>query len=203
MPKALPSSFLTVATLLLFSLLLGACASAPTRYSSLSGYSSIGYDPEVNKKTASKAYYYYLNALFLEKSGKIDSAIREVKDALFLDPHSPYLGYKLAALYERKGNPDAAMKQGQRVAADYPDFASVRLLLANLCSAKKDIPGAVKEYEAVLKLEPKNQEARASLSRIHMEMGHLDLAREILRGFPHLDALGLPVLPDQTSEALP
>lgn len=196
-------SFPILAGVFLLTVILSACASTPTRSSSMATYSFLGYDLEVNKGTASKAYYYYLNALFQERAGNIDKAIKEVKDALFLDSRSPYLGYKLASLYERKGQVDAAMKQAKRVAADYPDYVDVRLLLANLCSVKKDIPGAVGEYEAVLKLEPENREARVSLSRIHMEMGHSDLARDILRGFPWVDALGLPALPEQSSGTLP
>lgn len=203
MTKYLTGPLALVVSLLLLSLLLAPSASAGPKDSSLAAYSSKGYDPEVDKRTASKAYYYYLNALFLEKSGNIDKAIREVKDALYLDPRSPYLGYKLAALYERKGQIDAAMKQAKQVATNYPDYVDARLLLANLCAGKKDIPGAVSEYEAVLKLNPQHREARASLSRIHIEMGHLDLAQNILRGFPYPDALGLPVFTERATENLP
>ncbi len=58
--------------------------------------------------------------------------------------------YYLGSMYQSVGLYDFAAQEYRRFLNNFPDDAEARMLLAKLCYANGDFPGAIKEYERLL-----------------------------------------------------
>ena len=95
--------------MLLFLLLLGACAGRQEFQKLEKGTPSLQPTPTKLQKTQKKtlsssplAYYYFLLSQFKLKDGKVDEAIQDLKDAIACDIKEPSLHVELATLYIHK-----------------------------------------------------------------------------------------------------
>ena len=72
------------------------------------------------------------------------------------------------------------------------DESALRLRRAGVLRELKEIPGAVNEYERVLKLDPDHSGARAALGELYLETGDSKGAEKIHRRLLERDPLALP-----------
>ncbi|HET7216477.1 MAG TPA: tetratricopeptide repeat protein [Vicinamibacterales bacterium] len=88
------------------------------------------------------------------ESGRLDDARSAYERAIVASPDSPFLYRELADVMRREGNLDAAAQQAVKASELDPSDARVHTLLGEIHEARKDLPQAIAEYEASLKLEP-------------------------------------------------
>ncbi len=192
MARVKGSSSCWLGAVLTFSLVLASCSVVTNRYGSVSFDHFPGRDPGGVKREASEAYFHYIVSEKWREQADFTQAIGEAKRAIGTDSDSPYLRSYLATLYLEAGRIDNAFVLAKKVAKKYPNYLEGRLLLGRLCFALGDEGGAMENYEAALKLEPSNKEARVSLSRLHAKLGHLEQARRLLKGVPEWRMMALP-----------
>lgn len=157
-------------TMLVFPviLMLSGCTSLPVR--------EIAAEPPVAAASTAGAGFHYSIAILHALNENIGEAIREMEEAIALDPASPYLGKELASLYTEKGDAAKAMMICKQILQQHPDDIDTRLLLGGLYLSRKDYPGAAAEYRRVIGLDPKKTAARFYLGTSLAEMKKLDEA---------------------------
>jgi Flp pilus assembly protein TadD len=83
------------------------------------------------------------------------SAEKNFTQGLMLDSDSAEGHYELGKTYLAEGKLPDAEQHAQKAAALQPNMAPVHILLGNIAWKKQDAAGALKEYQAYLKLDPK------------------------------------------------
>ncbi len=115
--------------------------------------------------------------------GNADGAIEEYKLALMYDSHSALLYSRLATEYVKKGMFSLAMETCKEALQRDPNYLDARLILAGLYSTSHESKAALKEYDRVLKIDPKHEEAAVFKSQVLIEDGHIAEAAQSLRQF--------------------
>lgn len=111
--------------------------------------------------------------------GQTDLALRRIGASLALDPLNPYALDTLGQIFFAKGDLDAAEKAYRRLADASPAFDGNHQLLAEILVARGDREGALREAEAEVSVDARDQaravvyhalgresEAKAALERI-------------------------------------
>jgi len=160
-------------------LLLSGCAVLPIRKDAAPS-------PPIAVYSPSAGYHYSLGILHALNENP-DEAIREVEEALRIDPLSPYLAKELASLYMEKGDTERAFTLCKKTLEKYPNDGDTRLLLGGLYLSRKDYAAAAGEYRQVVDLEPKNAAARFYLGTSLAEMKRFDEAEAAFRGLLEID----------------
>ena len=78
-------------------------------------------------------------------------AIADLEKARALGLADARTFYYLGAMYQAVGLYDFAAQEYKRFLNNFPDDREARMLLAKLCYAAGDFPGAIREYETLLK----------------------------------------------------
>jgi tetratricopeptide (TPR) repeat protein len=111
----------------------------------------------------------------------VDSAIREYRVALEVDPkYAKVRNYVGLALYAR-GDVDGAIREF-RVAIDLdPEDAKAHYNLGNVLRDQGDVDGAIKEYHLAIDCDPKHANAHLALGQALLQQGRFDEARTSTR----------------------
>ncbi|HEX9155233.1 MAG TPA: tetratricopeptide repeat protein [Nitrospira sp.] len=93
-------------------------------------------------------------------------AEKNLIEGLKLDDGSPQGHYELAKTYWALGRWQDAEPQALKAAALQPAMAPVHVLLGNIALRKRDAPGALKEFQEYLRLDPKGPMAEGTQSMV-------------------------------------
>lgn len=102
----------------------------------------------------------------LEKQGDLAGALAAYRKAQMLDAQSAEAAYRGARVGKALGHEKAEVRRMAQLAVDLaPDRIPHRLLLAQMLVDAGDRKGAKHQYEAVLKRDPNNEEAKAQVRK--------------------------------------
>src|SRR4030043_2107194 len=165
--------FFLVISLSLFFLV--ACAGRPEIQKLEKGPSSIQPIPTNLQKTQKKslpsnplAYYYFLLSQLKLGEGKVDEAIKDLKEEIARDAKEPSLYVELATLYIHKGLLNEAIEECKTALLYNPDDVPAHLLLGGLYSILKKVPLAITSYKKVLEIDPQNRESYLFFSSLYV-----------------------------------
>jgi tetratricopeptide (TPR) repeat protein len=114
------------------------------------------------------AYLWY--ALFLQSYvNDIERALPLMRRALELDPLSPIIRNYYALALAADDRMDEALEANAQLLRDHPKFSEGYATRANLLEAKGDLVGALRSWDALLKLDP------AALGRLQSRCGTMAL----------------------------
>ena len=111
---------------------------------------------------------HFLKAEVALNQGDHDVATKEYELAVAADPTSALLRQRLAMLYVRDNRLPEALGQIAKGVEFDPSNVQARVLHAGILSALGRDGEAVTEYETVLELDPKNQEAHLFLGALYV-----------------------------------
>ncbi|MBL7664167.1 MAG: tetratricopeptide repeat protein [Bacteriovoracaceae bacterium] len=118
-------------------------------------------DSHINKKFAIK--HEELAELYLSYN-RYDEAVFEFNKAIGLNPENLELRIKLAKVYSKKGFVSKATEELKKLKNEYPGYIPCRIALGLLQYGNGNILEAHTEWQNVLSIEPKNEEAKMYLN---------------------------------------
>jgi tetratricopeptide (TPR) repeat protein len=131
-------------------------------------------DPKDNNSIA-------LRAAMQLQSGDADksaAAINDLQALLGRVPQNPVIRYNLARAYQAKGDLDAARVQYTEAVKQNKSFVAAHIGLGQVCLLKQDFGRAIESAETVLRLDPKNIQARVIKVNGLLNSASLTLARQ-------------------------
>src|SRR5579884_2865482 len=123
-----------------------------------------------------RASVHLVVGLFLAQSGKSEQSIARYKDAIRLDPTSPYAHYFLAQIYERSERMEMAVKAYREAVKLDPVYAAARTNLGVAYQHQGQLELAIPQYREVIKLNPNDAIAHANLACALAEQGKIEAA---------------------------
>ncbi len=124
----------------------------------------------------------HLSAGLLDERQKDFSAAEgEYKKVLEIDAHSTDAAIGLTNIYMKSGRLAEAEPLLRRLTSDRPDDGGLHLQLGRVLAAEKKNDDAIAEFEAALKLSPKDLEAQRDLADLYASAGKNDLAESAYR----------------------
>jgi Flp pilus assembly protein TadD len=124
----------------------------------------------------------HLSAGLLDERQKdFAAAETEYKKVLTIDAHSTEAAIGLTNIYMKSGRLTDAEPLLRRLAADRPDDAGLHLQLGRVLLAEKKNDDAIVEFQAALKLSPKDADAQRELADLYASAGKNDLAETAYR----------------------
>ncbi len=124
----------------------------------------------------------HLSAGLLDERQKdFPAAETEYKEVLEIDAHSTDAAIGLTNIYMKSGRLAAAEPLLRRLAADRPDDGGLHLQLGRVLVAQKKNDDAIAEFQAAVKLAPKDMEAQRELADLYASAGKNDLAEAAYR----------------------
>jgi len=143
------------------------------------------------KATAQRADFYYSLGLFYLKLGQKNETIRAWNAALEKGADHPRLHFDLGYLYIEVGDNDKAVRELSKAISGFsaPRFKREKLEALNLMGGahfqRQDYAGAYQAWSTILRLDPKNAEAKVHVALVQIIRGQLDdgirLLNEALR----------------------
>ena len=138
---------------------------------------------EAKKNAISSAEYHFSLAQAYSSDGNPDRAIEEYKLTLMFDPNSALVYTRLASEFIKKGMLTSSMEACKEAVRLDTKYIDARLILAGLYSAAHESPLALAEYDRILKLDPKNEEAAVYKAQVLIEDNLITQAGAVLRQF--------------------
>jgi tetratricopeptide (TPR) repeat protein len=105
------------------------------------------------------------------ESGDLSSALGQLRGLGRLCPDNPVVEFSLGLCYEQLGHAVSAMVHYNRAVALNPQFAPGRKRLAATALSAGRNDEAIRQYEALCRIEPENLTLRASLGSLHLHAG--------------------------------
>lgn len=107
-----------------------------------------------------------LGALLVE-TNRIAEGIAEYRAALDLNPFYPQAHYNLGVILKKTGKTEEAEAAYREAVKIQPHFSAARLNLGILLyNDRKDVRGAIEQFEAILTYDPTHAQARRALQQI-------------------------------------
>jgi tetratricopeptide (TPR) repeat protein len=131
----------------------------------------------------------YENGLVAERMENIREAATFYIGAIDANPGNTPARAHLGNLYVLAGMPDLALQQVKSGLTKHPDDATLLSVHAAALSLKRDYESALSEGQRAVELDPKSEDAIATLAAIQMAAGHPDKAAAVL-------AAAVALLPD-------
>lgn len=113
-------------------------------------------------------------------------AVGELERELELDPTSANAAYELGEIHRKAGDYDDARRWFTQAVQFYPDFEQARIGLGRVLLAQGSPAAAVKQLEAAIELNPRNEVAFYQLSLCHRALGDADRQRAAMAEFQRL-----------------
>jgi tetratricopeptide (TPR) repeat protein len=133
------------------------------------------------------ALRHYLQGIYAETSGDLETALEEIGRAFAFDPSAPDLAVKLADLSLQAGNPPAALEYARRGVALGDRTGKAYLLAGSALASMGRMADARAEFERAAATDSTNVEAWLALGRAGEEAGDVDAAAAALRRARALD----------------
>jgi tetratricopeptide (TPR) repeat protein len=115
-----------------------------------------------------------------EKLGKVREAAQFYQSTLDVSPDHLGATANLARLYVFSGVPDRAMELIKPALVKHPDDSELLTLRAAVRVQQKDLAGGQEDAERAVQLDPKNQDAVATLAGIYTSAKAYDKAQTLL-----------------------
>jgi tetratricopeptide (TPR) repeat protein len=112
----------------------------------------------------------------LYKKGQIDEAIRELQEAVRLNPDYADTHNNLGAALEQKGQIDEAIRQYQEALRLKPDYADAHYNLGFTLGRIGQIDEAIRQFQEAIRLKPDHAEAHNNLGIALVMKGQIDEA---------------------------
>lgn len=116
-----------------------------------------------------------------ERQKDFAAAEGEYKKVLAIDEHSTDAAIGLTNIYMKSGRLADAEPLLRSLAADRPDDGGLHLQLGRVLVAEKKNDDAIAEFQAALKVSPKDTEAQRELADLYASAGKNDLAEVAYR----------------------
>ena len=117
------------------------------------------------------AYVHYVRSQLYLHRHQPRQAIQELRSALELDPGSPYLLIRLAAVHFRRGYSNRALELCRDALGLDPSFAGAYLLMGQIHHSSRNYPLAVESFEQAIHAAASRPEAYLALGELHREYG--------------------------------
>ncbi|MBI4456192.1 MAG: tetratricopeptide repeat protein [Acidobacteria bacterium] len=134
-----------------------------------------------------EVYYHFILARLYDASGDFANALSEYEIALRSDPNNTQILAEYAATLADIGRTDDALQTAEKALESDPANVDAHLLLGDIyfrVRLRQDPKArdlAIKEYEAVLKLDSENLSALSSLGRLYVSASQYANAEQVLQ----------------------
>jgi len=102
----------------------------------------------------------------LDAKGHVDEAIRQLQEAIQLNPNHADVHYNLGVAFCQQGRAEEAIRQFQEAIRLRPDHAPAHNNLGTLLGRNGQIDEAIRHFQKALELEPDYADARRNLERL-------------------------------------
>lgn len=125
---------------------------------------------------------YILLAGFAESKGDLAEAVKDVQQAIAIDPKRADFHSGLAILEARSPDGEAQAEQELRKSAELdPKSPMPYMMLASMLEKKNDLPGAEQQFLAAIRVAPKSLQPRQALALLYLRVGDKAKAEQTLR----------------------
>jgi tetratricopeptide (TPR) repeat protein len=131
---------------------------------------------------------HYAYGVFLT-SEQPEKAIEQYKAELEISPRHPWAKMQLAFEYIRRGDWEAARPYAEQAVQEAPNVFVAHRALGQVLLETGDVEGAVREYEAGVKLAPESPSMRFALARAYRRAGRVADADREQKEFARLDRI--------------
>ncbi len=123
------------------------------------------------KKEMDKAKRHYEQALEYREQDLPDQAIKELEQAIKINPDYAEAHYQLGVLYYEKEDFTTAMRELQRAVSISPDHADAHYWLGILFQKLRGYQQALDQFEEVLRINPKFARIHTAVGNVYFERG--------------------------------
>jgi tetratricopeptide (TPR) repeat protein len=145
------------------------------------------------KKDMDKARKHYELGVEYHKQDQADQAIKELQEAIKIDPNYAKAHYELGVLYNEKEDQKNAVSELLQAIKIDPDYAEAHFLLGGIYQLLRGYDQALKEYEEVLRIDPGFPRIHTAIGNLYYERGIRTWAKAIKLNWSYL-------LPDTLKE---
>jgi tetratricopeptide (TPR) repeat protein len=143
--------------------------------------------PSAPEKYSGAAAYHYSLAVLSRLDGDLAGSIDELKQALSIQPDSPYLTTELVSMYVENSNVDLALSLGESALAKNPGNTELRSIMGGLYFNLREYDKAIREYQTIIEMDPKNLVAYLYLATIYAQEKKYDSAEKAYRKMLAID----------------
>ena len=134
-------------------------------------------NPHHTEARQALAAFYLNRGVSARQQKRFDEAIRELQEAVTVDPGSSTAHLELGQAYEESGRGTEAVQEYQAAVNADPQNVSAQLRLGQGYNAQKHYAQAVPAFKAVLESNPDRAEAYAGLGVAYFHLGQKDEAQ--------------------------
>ena len=130
-----------------------------------------------------KAYFYFSRAIMLHNQGDLEGVVQALEDTIAMDERTPGLQLYMAEVLLQLNRDDEAIDYLEGVLALQPDSYQAHRLLGEVLFEQGDYRGAEREYEALVRLLPDDEDALLLLVQSMSRRGLIAESIEQLKEF--------------------
>jgi Tfp pilus assembly protein PilF len=145
------------------------------------------------KQEMDKARKHYELGVEYHKQDQADQAIKELQEAIKIDPNYAKAHYELGVLYHEKQDQSNAVSELLQAIKIDPDYAEAHFLLGGIYQLLRGYDQALKEYEEVLRIDSKFPRIHTAIGNLYYERGLRTWTRAIKLDWNYL-------IPDTSKE---
>ncbi|MCK4485906.1 MAG: tetratricopeptide repeat protein, partial [Desulfobacterales bacterium] len=134
--------------------------------------------PEVKPKDTG-GYYYYTESRLMRRRGKLDEAVRLLKEAVVRDEDSIFLKNELVKLYLHQNDYKAASGVAQDIIQKHPEHVPSLIILGGIYAALNQHAEAIDAYKKALALDPKSENIHFLLGSEYTKIKQPDKAMKL------------------------
>ena len=143
--------------------------------------------PSAPEKYSGAAAYHYSLAVLSRLDGDLAGSIDALKQALSIQPDSPYLTTELVSMYVENNNVDLALSLGESALAKNPGNTELRSIMGGLYFNLREYDKAIREYQTIIEIDPKNLVAYLYLATIYAQEKKYDSSEKAYRKMLAMD----------------
>jgi tetratricopeptide (TPR) repeat protein len=136
-------------------------------------------DPPGKSRPRAEAFSHFLAATMLERRGKLDDAVAEMRTAADLQPDSASLTLRLIRAYVRNQDYDNARAMAERAVKQMPDKANLWVLLGEIYHQLTNYDKAVECFQKAIEIDPANVLGYGALVSVQEKTNDLVAALDI------------------------
>jgi tetratricopeptide (TPR) repeat protein len=138
------------------------------------------------KKQMDKAKKHYELGVKYHQQELADQAIKELQQAIQINPNHAEAHCELGVLYQEKEDYNAAYRELQKAIKINPDYAEAHFRLGIIYQVLKGYNQAITEFEEVLKIDPNFPWVHTAIGNVYYERGIKALIRAIKLDWSYL-----------------
>ena len=158
--------------------------------------------PETDEDVPFKAYFHYLVASDAFLQGDWDKALRNLEKVIELDPGASHAYSLQAEIKYAEGNATSAEELARRAIKINDENVQAHRLLGEIYQRfytendlmPRFLDKSIAEYQRIIEINPKDQEAHFALGRLFYIAGDFDSALESLKKHLQIDPTSTPTL---------